>query len=104
MRIRRLPGRTLRTLGTLGTLGTLMCRASSGVSMRALPLLTLARPDLGNPLRMRDFKRHMRPGGIVEAWDGHARQPLADRLFDVAEAPLLFRRDERERRAGRFRP
>jgi hypothetical protein len=41
---------------------------------------------------------------VVEFGHRHARQALADRLFDVSKVGLLFRRDEGERAADRFGP
>ena len=73
-----------------------MGRATLRLLLRPLPLLGLPRPDLGNPLGDRDLEALLRLGGVVEALDHHARQPLADRPLDLVEVALLFRRHEGE--------
>ena len=85
-----------------GRLPVSVLRAPLGVRFRPLPLLGLARANLGDPLRMRHLQPLLGSRGVIEIGHGHARQPLVDRALDVADAPFVFGRHERKRRAGQL--
>ena len=57
--------------------------------------LGFSRPDLGNSLRMRDLQTLFGPGGVIKVGNCHAWKPLVDGALDVADAPLVFRRNQR---------
>src|SRR5688500_15177051 len=85
-------GRTRRRVGLRGPAG---CRPPpGGVDLGASPLLALARANLGDPLRERDFQLRLRPRRVVEVGNRHARQPPPQRPLDVAEIGFLVGGDE----------
>ena len=61
----------------------------------ALPLVGFARADLRDALGMGYLEPLLGPRGVVEVGHCHPRQALVARPFDVANAPLIFRRNER---------
>src|SRR5262245_18203863 len=73
-------------------------RATLGVGSRPRTLIGLARADLRDALRARDFEALRRASFVVEVRDRHARQAAADRALDPAEISFLFGRHQRERR------
>src|SRR5262249_30759675 len=76
--------------------------AALGVRPGASPFLGFARADLRDPLRARHLERLARLRVVLEIGYGDPRQPPPDRALDRAQIAFLFRRHERERRAGQF--
>jgi len=56
--------------------------------------------DVPGPRRALIERRRLRTRLIVEVGQRHPRQPVADRLLDVAQVALFLGRHERERRTG----
>ena len=90
-------GRVRRSMRPL----TLNSGAVRRLHRRTGPLLSLARPNLGNPLGERNLEPLLRFRVVVKIRHADPRETAPDRPLDVAHMCVLLRRDEGERFPGR---